>query len=128
MTQNFESVSLIEAIKGIFKNSKAIINDILDIFTLEVKLAGRSIAVILASAVLILLLLLTCWLFLLGAFVAWLISLHFSVLISLLIVSGINLFIASIIVFYIARTSKNLKFKETRQQLTGITDYETITS
>jgi hypothetical protein len=114
---SFEKKTILDSIENTYKNSLSIIKDIFELFKLEVKLAGRSLAIIVMLIVVTSLLLLATWFSLLGALVAWMVSFHLSVIQSFLIVSAINLFIAFLIGFYIARISKNLKLQETRKQL-----------
>lgn len=116
--EKLENSSMLSAIENICKNSLGIIQDIFNLFALEVKLAGRSLAIILVLLVLTSLLLLATWFSLLGAFATWL-TFHFSLIQSLLIVSAINLIVAILLGIYIARISKKVSFKETRKQLSG---------
>lgn len=119
MNDRLDNPGILNSAENIWKNSIGIVKDIFSLFALEVKLAGRSIAIILVLVVLTSLLLLSSWFSLLGALITWLTSIHFSLMTSLLIVSAINLLIAIATGFYIVRVSNNLQFKETRKQLTG---------
>ena len=114
---NLEQPSLLTSVEHIWKYSLDILKDIFKLFTLEVKLAGKSLATILILIVLAALLLLSSWFSLLGATVVWLMTFHISLVASLVLMSAINLTIAIGIAFYIAKISNNLQFKETRRQL-----------
>lgn len=118
---------LFAAVENIWANSFGIIRDIFQLFILEVKLAGRSIAMILVLVIVTSLLLLSSWFLLVGALVTWLMTFNMNLIPSLLIVSAINLFIAVITGLFIARLAHNIDFKETRQQLQfKRDDHETI--
>jgi hypothetical protein len=109
--------SLLGMIAHICHYSIDIVKDIFILFTLEGKLASRSLAVILIVALIILSLLLLSWLSLLGAVVAWLTTLHLNLVMALFLVAGFNILIAIALGLYILRISTNLHFKETRRQL-----------
>jgi hypothetical protein len=126
--EELENSSFLSAIENIWKNSLGVVSDIFQLFKLEVKLAGRSLAIILMLIVIASLLLLSSWFSLLGAFATWLTTLHFTLIQSLLIVAAINLTVAILVAFYIARISSNLQFNETRKQLSIRSQHETTTS
>jgi hypothetical protein len=115
VNQGREHRNLITTIEHIWQNSLDIIKDIVTLFLLEVKLAGKSIVTILILVVVAALLLLACWFSFLGALVALLVT-EISLIWSLLLVSAVNLIIAIAIGFYIVKISGNLQFKETRKQ------------
>ncbi len=115
--EKLENSSLLSAIENIWKNSLGVVNDIFKLFKLEVKLAGRSLAIILMLIAIASLLLISSWFALLGAFATWLTVVHFTLIQALLIVAAINFIIAIFLAFYIARISSNLQFNETRKQL-----------
>jgi uncharacterized membrane protein YqjE len=112
-----EQEGLITTIEHIWSYSWGIIRDILRLFTLEVKLAGKSLATILMLIVIGALLLVSFWLSILGAIIAALVSFHLNAVLSLLLLSAINLIAAIAIGIYIVKISSNLRFKETRKQL-----------
>jgi uncharacterized membrane protein YqjE len=118
MDQNkLEQEGLITNIEHIWSYSWGIISNILRLFTLEVKLAGKSLATILMLIVIGALLLVSFWLSILGAIIAALVSFHLNAVLSLLLLSAINLIAAIAIGIYIVKISSNLQFKETRKQL-----------
>lgn len=119
--------SLFSVIENIWKNSLGVVSDIFKLFKLEVKLAGRTLAIILMLITLASLLLVSCWFALLGALVTWLTTIHLTLIQSLLVVAAVNLFIAVLLAFYITRISSNLQFNETRKQLSIRSQNETIT-
>lgn len=126
---NLEHSSLLTSIEHIWKYSFDIVKDIFSLFTLEIKLAGKSLATILILVILAALLVLSSWFSLLGALITWLMTFHISLIVSLFLMSAVNLIIAIAIVFYIVKISGNLHFKETRKQLEIMRgDDETITS
>jgi hypothetical protein len=104
-------------IEHIVKCSVGIVKDLSNLFSLEVKLAGKSLAIILILGVIGILLLLSCWLSLLGAAITGLAYFHLSLPVALLLIAAFNLLIAIIIMGCIAKFSRYLVFKETRQQL-----------
>lgn len=118
--------SLVGALQNAYNNALSIVRDIFALFTLEVKLAGKSLGIIIILLAVASLFLLATWFSLLGVLAAWLLSLKLTIIQALGIVSAINLFLIIVIAFYIARISKNLKLKETRTQLAGLT-HETTT-
>lgn len=114
---NLDHPSLFTAIEHIWKYSLEIIQDIFKLFLLEVRLAGKSLATIIIMVILAALLLISSWFSLLGALISWLLTLHMSLVLSLVLVAGVNLIIAIAIGIYIIKISSNLKFKETRKQI-----------
>lgn len=130
MKDELENNSLLTSIEHIWKYSFSIFQDIFKLFALEIKLAGKSLAVIFILVVIAALLLISSWFSLLGVVISWLLTLHISLILSLLLVSAINLIIAIGIGIYIFRISNNLHFNETRKQLELMRDDndETITS
>lgn len=118
MKEHHSRINWLTAIEHIGSYSAGIAKDIFKLFSLEVKLARKSLVAMLILSVAGILLLLSCWLSLLGAGAAWLISLHISIPVSFLLIAALNLLIAIITLGYIARLGRRLTFKETRQQLT----------
>jgi uncharacterized membrane protein YqjE len=115
-------------LKNIWQYSIGIIKDIFKLFSLEVKLAGKSLAILLILIALIALLLISAWLSLLGAVIVWLMHFHINLSLSLLLMSAFNFILALAIVYSIIKISTNLQFKETRKQLEMIRGkHETIT-
>lgn len=117
MNDNLEHPTFLTLIEHIWKYSLAIIKDILTLFTLEVKLAGKSLATIFILVVLAALLLITSWFSLLGALVSWLLTFNLSLMMALFLVSAINLVFAFGIGVYIIKISRFLQFKNTRKQI-----------
>ena len=112
---------------NIWKYSLDILKEIFNLFILEVKLAGRSLAMIVIMVIIAALLLLSSWFCLLGALVSWLLTLHISLVLSLSLASAINFMIAILIGIYIAKISTHLRFKETRRQLFMKENNEAVT-
>jgi hypothetical protein len=116
------------SLRDIWRYSIGIIKDIFKLFSLEVKLAGKSLAILLILTAFIALLLISGWLTLLGAITVWLMRFHITLSLSLLLMSAFNFIVALIIVYFIVKLSTNLQFKETRKQLRIIRrKHETIT-
>jgi|LakMenEpi03Aug12_release.lakeMendotaPanAssembly.Ray.scaffolds.fasta_scaffold735956_2 hypothetical protein len=121
------NTSFITSIENIWKYSLDILKEIFNLFILEVKLAGRSLAMIVIMVIIAALLLLSSWFCLLGALVSWLLTLHISLVLSLSLASAINFMIAILIGIYIAKISTHLRFKETRRQLFMKENNEAVT-
>lgn len=126
-SRHFAHENLLTSIEHIWKESLYLVKDIIKLFSLEVRLAGKSLAMIIILAISVILLLFSSWLSFLGVIIIWL-QHHISLILSLLLVSALNLFIAIIVIYYITKLSSNLQFHETRKQLEGGSEeHETFT-
>jgi hypothetical protein len=83
----------------------------------EARLAGRSLTVMLVLSFFIAALLASAWLCLLGLFALYLVSLHWSWMMSISIAFGLNLILIGFVLLYFSRLRKNFLFSETREQL-----------
>ena len=97
-----------------------LIADIVKIFNLETALAKKSFTKIIACILLAAVILFSTWLSLLGLLLLCLIQLHFSWLISVSAIAGLNILILLIIIFIILRLMTNLSFSATRKQILSL--------
>lgn len=115
--ENHEAPSIVNLVEDICINSIHLLTDIFTLFSLEMKLAGRSLRTIVVFGLISMILLLSSWFCMIGALVAWLVSLKISITLSFAMLSAVNFLMTSILILLIIRLSKDLSFRETRKQL-----------
>lgn len=86
------------------------------LFSLEAKIAGRSLVIILMLGFLLGLLLTAFWLCLLTIFTVYLVSIHWSLLSALGLVAALNAIFILIVFVLILQHKNNLTFPEIRRQ------------
>ncbi len=104
----------------------AIYNVIIHVFSSigsEARLAGRSIMVLLALAILLGSIFATIWLCVLAMLFVYLSSLQWNPLWSLLLIIGINLVFLIIVLYIMSKAKNNLTFHKTRQQFTSLAEF-----
>lgn len=104
-------------VERIWKESLDLIQDIFELFMLEIKLAGKSLVNIAVLLLVMVVLLLTTWFGLLGALIFWLVNMHFNLALLLVAASAINLLAAILVGVFVLKNTRNLQFPETRKQL-----------
>lgn len=117
MTVSNAKVGFFRALVEICRETSAVFSDTLHLLLLEMRLAGVSIIYIILFTVLLLFFLTSAWLCFLGFIIAVLVYLHFSWILSFLMVMGTNLLVAVILLCLILHLRKNLNLKSTLRQL-----------
>ena len=108
---------LLEDVKSLWHELRAMVHDELTLAALETKLAGRSLVTMIAAGVMVGVLLVSAWLGLMGAAVLWLASIGVVASIALLFVVAANLVFAVILYEVIRRQSRHLQFPATLRSL-----------
>ncbi len=108
---------LLEDVKSLWHELRAMVHDELTLAALETKLAGRSLVTMIAAGVMVGVLLVSAWLGLMGAAVLWLVSIGVVASIALLVVVAANLVFAVILYEVIRRQSRHLQFPATLRSL-----------
>ncbi|HUF21429.1 MAG TPA: hypothetical protein VMP00_11855 [Burkholderiales bacterium] len=93
------------------------LHDQLQLAVLEAKLAGTSLATMVAAGVMVALLLVTAWLGLVGAGVLWLIGMGVAASIAMLMVVAASVVFALALCYLIRRQSRHLQFPATLRSL-----------
>lgn len=96
------------------------LHDQLQLALLEAKLAGTSLATMVAAGVMAALLLVTAWLGLVGAGVLWLIGMGVAASIAMLIAAAANVVFALALYYLIRRQSRHLQFPATLRSLRSV--------
>lgn len=127
-TQAHSPHSLLQFIEVIGRDAFLLVGEILQLFLLELKLAGKGLTTALVMVVMICMLLLSAWFSLLGGLGMWLVSLKMNLMVVFGLLSAINLVIAIILGCYVVRLSRRFQFKETRWALTKDTSHESYST
>lgn len=107
-----------DSVSDLFLSIKAIARNSIRLVTLEGRLAGLSLALMVGLGVAVALLLLTAWFLLVAALTVWLAS-HLGWAGAMALVAVLNLAASVPLVLLIIRYSRNLLFSATRRQLLG---------
>lgn len=109
--------NLTTTVKELGKNLTTIISEVLEILSLEARLAGKSLLIILALLVVAGLVVITTWLLFMAALVFLLIHVSVSSLTAVLAVIGFNIILLGGIILLIKKLHRNVYFPATRRQL-----------
>ncbi len=109
--------SLSAAVLGLVRSLAGVLGAALHLAALETRLAGLSLAAMLALAVAGALLLATAWLLTVAAVAVFLVRLGLAWELALLLAAGLNVALALPMITAIRRLSRNLLFSATRGQL-----------
>lgn len=112
-----EPLSLFRLIKQIMHSGFSLASDLLTLARLESKLAKQSLTRIIALLFLAAILLFSTWFYFLVFLVIYLVSLHINLLISLSLITLLNIVLLFIVCIYISKLRANLFFPVTRRQL-----------
>lgn len=107
-----------QSVSDLFLSLKAVARNSIRLVTLEGRLAGLSLAIMVGLGVAVALLLVSAWFLLVAAFAFWLAS-HLGWAGALALVAVLNLAASVPLVLLIIRYSRNLLFRATRRQLLG---------
>lgn len=105
----FKIITIVPTIINLFTNTVHLIG-------YEARLAGRSLLKLLILAFMVASLLTTTWIGLLAMLFIYLTSLHWNMILSLLIISVLNILLLIIILVSMTKLKKNLTFPMTRSQ------------
>jgi hypothetical protein len=108
---------LLESTGALWHELRGALHDQLRLAVLETKLAGTSLAVMLAAGVMVALLLVTAWLGLVGAGVLWLIGMGVAASMAMLMAVAASVVFALALCFLIRRQSRHLQFPATLRSL-----------
>lgn len=114
--ENQTESSFITALVRFLQNLALLTEEIVELAKLELRLAGKSLALIIAFYCAIAFFFLSAWFFLLAA-LAVLLAAKFGWLFSLLMVAGFNFVLILVMVMLIAKYKRYLTFPATRRQL-----------
>lgn len=114
------SDGLLEDAKVLWSELRGLTHDQFQLATLELKLAGESLVMMIAAAVIAAVLVVSAWLGLVTAAVVGLIDVGIGPLTALLFGVGFNVAAAGLLVLVIRRRSKYLQFPATRRCLSPI--------
>lgn len=108
---------LAEELSGVFAGARGLLSNLLDLFTLEARHAGLTLAAMLACAAVGAILVATAWLGAVAAVALWAIRLGMSWEAAFGLLAGANLVLAGALFWWCARVSRDLLFSATRRQL-----------
>lgn len=108
---------LVDEVKILWHELRAMAHDQLTLASLETKLAARSLVTMIAAGVMVAVLLISAWLGLMGAAVLWFVSIGGTASIAILFAVAANLAFAVILYELIRRQSRHLQFPATLRSL-----------
>lgn len=108
---------LLEDVKAFWHELQGLTHDHLHLAALETRLAGESLVKMIMAGVMVAVLLVTAWLGLVGAIIMLLINSGVIAGIAMLLVVGLNLFVAYLLYGLIRRKSRYLKWPATIRSL-----------
>ncbi len=108
---------LVDEVKILWHELRAMVHDQLTLAALETRLAGRSLVTMIVAGVMVAVLLISAWLGLMGAAVLWLVSIGVMASIAMLFAVAANLVFAVILHELIRRQSRHLQFPATLRSL-----------
>lgn len=114
------SRGLLEDAKLLWSELRGLTHDQFQLVTLELKLAGESLVVMIAAAVMAAVLVVSAWLGLVTAAVVGLIDIGIAPITALLLGVGFNIVGAALLVVLIRRRSQYLQFPATRRSLSPV--------
>jgi hypothetical protein len=112
--------SVLEGAKLLWEEVRGLTHDQFQLATLELKLAGESLVIMIAAAVMAAVLVISAWLGLVAAAVFGLIDVGLGPLTALLLGVAANVIGAVLLVFLIRRRSQYLQFPATRRSLSPV--------
>ncbi len=104
-------------ISGAFASARGLLSNVLDLFTLEARRAGLTLALMLACGLLGAVLVFAAWLGLVAALVLWAVALGAGWEIALAVAVAANLGLAGALFWLCVVASRGLLFSATRRQL-----------
>lgn len=107
----------LKALRSIWVNLMAIINQFITLFRLELHLAGKSIYSLMYLALVFLVLLVSSWILVNASLILLILDFLPNVFAAVIIVTMINLILLSIIALFIFNCIKNMSFQNTRKHL-----------
>jgi uncharacterized membrane protein YqjE len=108
---------IVGELSGAFASARGMLSNLLDLFTLEVRRAGLTLALMLACGALGAILIAAAWLGLMAALVLWAVALGITWEAALAAAAVANLAVAGALFWLCARVSRDLLFAATRRQL-----------
>jgi hypothetical protein len=93
------------------------VTDLVHLFSLETRLAGRTLIRIIILVVIMIMLIIVTWVCVILILFTLLVAVHFSALSAALMITLLNLILLSVVVISILRIRHNLFFPATRRQL-----------
>lgn len=108
---------IVEELSGAFASARWLLSNILDLFTLEARRAGLTLALMLACGAIGAILVVAAWLGLMAALALWAVALGISWEATLAAVTIANLAVAGALFWLCVRMSRDLFFSATRRQL-----------
>lgn len=108
---------IVEELAGAFAGARGLLSGLLDLFTLEARRAGLTLAVMLACAATGAILVVAAWLGLMAALALWMVSLGVSWEAAVAVVALANLATAGALAWLCFHLSRHLLFSATRRQL-----------
>ena len=108
---------LLEGVKALWFELRAMVHDQLTLAALETRRAGRSLVTMIAAGVMVAVLLISAWLGLMGAAVLWLVGVGVMPSIAMLFAVAANLVFAVLLYELIRRRSRHLQFPATLRSL-----------
>lgn len=111
------ATGLVEELSGALAGARGLLSNILDLFTLEARRAGLTLALMVACGAAGAILVAAAWLGLMAALALWAAEAGISWQAALAAVAFANLAIAGALFWLCARVSRDLLFSATRRQL-----------
>ena len=108
---------LVEDLSGALAGARGLLSDILDLFTLEARRAGLTLALMVACGALGAILAAAAWLGLMAALALWAVAAGITWQAAVAAVAFANLAVAGALFWLCARVSRSLLFSGTRRQL-----------
>jgi len=111
------SPGLIDNVKELWHDLRAMAHDQLTLAALETKLAGKSLVNMIAAGLMVGILLISAWLGIMSAAVLWLVSIGVVASVAMLLAVVANLALAAVLYGFIRRQSRRLQFPATLRSL-----------
>ena len=108
---------LVEELSGALAGARDLLSDILDLFTLEARRAGLTLALMVACGAIGAILVAAAWLGLMAALALWAVAAGITWQAAVAAVAFANLAVAGALFWLCARVSRSLLFSATRRQL-----------
>ena len=100
----------------LFSNAYVVVRDLIALMSLEVKIARKTIGLMIVLLIFLLIIGLTSWICLMGLLLMYLLSLQWSIPIVLTVLLSLNIVIMLLITLMLTRAAKKLSFSITREQ------------
>lgn len=120
MESNVPTETLVKRITVLARAYTSMLQDVIGVVTLEARLAFKSLIYIGVTLAAIVLLLICCWICILGSLFVGLMALGLNAFISFLLLAALNLVMILMLLGLTCKFKQNLRFSATRKQINDL--------